>query len=94
MVHTGDDPAFVALSIVIAVFASYAAPDLGARVRRRDAGLRWVRGAGAAVATGGGIWSMHFTGMLAFETGTPGSGERYGTAIFPANHRMPDGCPA
>ncbi|KMO35079.1 histidine kinase [Methylobacterium variabile] len=71
MVHTGYDPAFVALSIVIAVFASYAALDLGARVRSRDAGPRWVWGAGAAVAMGGGIWSMHFIGMLAFEMGMP-----------------------
>ena len=67
MVHTGYTPLLVALSIVIAVFASYAALDLGARVRRPDAGPRWAWGAGAAVAMGGGIWSMHFVGMLAFE---------------------------
>jgi PAS domain S-box-containing protein len=69
MVHTGYNPLLVALSIVIAVFASYAALDLGARVRRPDAGPRWAWGAGAAVAMGGGIWSMHFVGMLAFEMG-------------------------
>ncbi len=71
MVHTGYDPAFVALSVVIAVFASYAALDLGARVRSRDVGPRWAWGAGAAIAMGGGIWSMHFVGMLAFEMGLP-----------------------
>ncbi|AWN49351.1 hybrid sensor histidine kinase/response regulator [Methylobacterium terrae] len=71
MVHTGYNPAFVALSIIIAVFASYVALDLGARVRRPDPGPRWVWGAGAAVAMGGGIWSMHFIGMLAFEMGMP-----------------------
>jgi len=71
MVHTGYDPTFVALSVVIAVFASYAALDLGARVRGRDAGPRWAWGAGAAIAMGGGIWAMHFVGMLAFEMGLP-----------------------
>ncbi|TXN05992.1 response regulator [Methylobacterium sp. WL64] len=69
MVHTGYNPLLVALSIIIAIFASYAALDLGARVRRPDAGPRWAWGAGAAVAMGGGIWSMHFVGMLAFEMG-------------------------
>nr|WP_279602457.1 MHYT domain-containing protein [Methylobacterium sp. E-005] len=32
MVHTGYDPVLVALSIAIAVFASYTALDLGGRV--------------------------------------------------------------
>ena len=40
MAHTGYNPLLVTLSIVIAVFASYAALDLGARVRRPDAGAR------------------------------------------------------
>ena len=71
MIHTGYNPALVALSIVIAVFSAYAALDLGARVRRPDAGPRWAWGAGAAAAMGGGIWSMHFVGMLAFEMGLP-----------------------
>ncbi|TXN17373.1 hypothetical protein FV219_00260, partial [Methylobacterium sp. WL122] len=44
MVHTGYNPLLVALSIVIAVFASYAALDLGARVRRPDVGPRWAWG--------------------------------------------------
>ena len=69
MVHTGYNPALVGLSIVIAVFASYAALDLGARVRKPDVGPRWAWGAGAAVAMGGGIWAMHFVGMIAFEMG-------------------------
>ena len=71
MVHTGYNPALVGLSIVIAVFASYAALDLGARVRKPDVGPRWAWGAGAAVAMGGGIWAMHFVGMIAFEMGMP-----------------------
>ncbi|MCJ2090097.1 response regulator [Methylobacterium sp. E-005] len=71
MVHTGYNPALVVLSVVIAVFASYAALDLGARVRKPDVGPRWAWGAGAAVAMGGGIWAMHFVGMIAFEMGMP-----------------------
>ncbi len=61
----------MALSIVIAVFASYAALDLGSAhppARFRSA-LAWA--AAAAFAMGGGIWAMHFVGMLAFEMGMP-----------------------
>ncbi|SDA18883.1 PAS domain S-box-containing protein [Methylobacterium sp. UNC378MF] len=71
MVHTGYNPALVALSIGLAVFASYTALDLGARLRGPVAGPRWPWIAGAALAMGGGIWSMHFVGMLAFEMGMP-----------------------
>src|SRR5438874_11823572 len=56
----------VVLSVVIAISASYAALDLGGRV---TAASGWVRSAwlsGGATAMGFGIWSMHFTGMLAF----------------------------
>ncbi|MHB2206066.1 MHYT domain-containing protein [Methylobacterium sp. CM6257] len=71
MVHTGYNPALVALSIGIAVLASYTALDLGARIRGPVPGPRWPWIAGAALAMGGGIWSMHFVGMLAFEMGMP-----------------------
>ena len=71
MVHIGYNPALVALSIGLAVFASYTALDLGARIRGTVAGPRWPWIAGAALAMGGGIWSMHFVGMLAFEMGMP-----------------------
>lgn len=72
----GFNPALVALSVAIAMFAAYTALDLGARARgAADGTLRsgsrglWI--AGAAVTMGGGIWSMHFIGMLAFEMGMP-----------------------
>lgn len=71
MVHTSYNPALVALSIAIAIFAAYTALDLGARVRSAVARLRWLWVVGAAIAMGGGIWSMHFIGMLAFEMGMP-----------------------
>ena len=69
--HTGYDPALIALSLAIAVFASYTALDLGSRVRTAEAGPRWAWIVGAATAMGGGIWSMHFVGMLAFKMGVP-----------------------
>ncbi|MEG9526765.1 MAG: histidine kinase, partial [Hyphomicrobiales bacterium] len=71
MVHTGYNPALVALSIGISIFASYTALDLGARIRGPVPGAQWPWIAGAALAMGGGIWSMHFVGMLAFEMGLP-----------------------
>src|SRR5713226_10542331 len=60
------DPYLVALSILVACVASYTALDIGGRIRgsRRWARLAWL--ATAAMAMGGGIWSMHFIGMLAF----------------------------
>ncbi len=60
------DLRLVALSILVAISASYAALDLGGRV---TAARGWIRSgwlAGGAAAMGFGIWSMHFTGMLAF----------------------------
>jgi NO-binding membrane sensor protein with MHYT domain len=58
--------ALVALSVLIAVFASYAALDLASRV---TAAIGWTRALwvlGGACAMGTGIWSMHYIGMLAF----------------------------
>ena len=58
--------ALVALSVLIAMFASYAALDLAGRV---TAAGGWARAAwllGGAGAMGTGIWSMHYIGMLAF----------------------------
>jgi len=56
----------VALSFVVACFASYTALDLAGRIR---ASRGWIWGAWlatAAISMGGGIWSMHFIAMLAF----------------------------
>src|SRR5256712_3585064 len=60
------DYALVALSVLIAMFASYAALDLAGRV---TAAGGWTRAAwllGGAGAMGTGIGSMHYIGMLAF----------------------------
>ena len=65
------DPHLVALSIAIAITASYTAFDVAERMR---ASAGWARRAwlgGAALALGGGIWSMHFVAMLAFQLPMP-----------------------
>ncbi len=56
----------VALSILIAISASYTALTLAARVAaaRGRARLAWLLG--GSIAMGSGIWSMHFVAMLAF----------------------------
>jgi PAS domain S-box-containing protein len=56
----------VALSVLIAMFASYAALDLGGRVTAAGGWTRAVWLLGGASAMGTGIWSMHYIGMLAF----------------------------
>jgi NO-binding membrane sensor protein with MHYT domain len=67
MVVAGShDPYLVALSILVACFASYTALDLGGRVGAAPEHLRLAWLAAAAITMGGGIWSMHFIGMLAF----------------------------
>ena len=67
MVVTGTyHPYLVALSILVACLASYTALDLGGRVEGRPGTARRVWLAAAAITLGGGIWSMHFIGMLAF----------------------------
>ena len=60
------DPYLVALSILVAALASYTALDLGGRVAAARGLARRVWLAAAAIAMGGGIWSMHFVAMLAF----------------------------
>jgi PAS domain S-box-containing protein len=58
--------ALVALSVLIAMFASYAALDLAGRVTAAGGWTRvfWLLGGAGAMGTG--IWSMHYIGMLAF----------------------------
>src|ERR1700689_2198196 len=65
------DYRLVVLSVVIAIFASYAALDLAGRV---SAARGWVRSAwlgGGAAAMGVGIWSMRYIGMLSFSMSMP-----------------------
>jgi PAS domain S-box-containing protein len=62
----------VLLAIAVSVLASFTALSIADRYRlaptRRTRAI-WL--AGAAVAMGGGIWSMHFIAMLSFDLGIP-----------------------
>src|ERR1700709_1387344 len=62
----------VAVSVLIAVFAAYAALDLAGRltVARGVARFAWL--GGGALAMGFGIWTMHYVGMEALEPPVPG----------------------
>ena len=67
MVITGTyDLYLVALSILVASFASYTALDLGGRVAPAQGPTHRIWLTAAALIMGGGIWSMHFVAMLAF----------------------------
>ena len=60
------DARLVVLSILIAIFASFTALDIAARIRATESRMHRVWVSAAAVALGGGIWAMHFVAMLAF----------------------------
>jgi len=61
------DPGLVLLSYAIAVFASFTALELAARIGESQGTFRkiWIGSCGCAM--GGGIWAMHFTAMLAWK---------------------------
>ncbi|HTE43933.1 MAG TPA: MHYT domain-containing protein [Gemmatimonadaceae bacterium] len=67
---THESP-LVALSVLIAMCASYTALALAGRVAvaRGRTRLAWLLG--GSVAMGSGIWSMHFVAMLAFHLPVP-----------------------
>ena len=61
------DYRLVALSVFISILAAYAARDLSERISDARGGvwLAWL--AVGAAADGIGTWSMHYTGMLAYQ---------------------------
>lgn len=63
---SGQNPVFIALSIVIAILASYAALEILERVKTLSGTDRrnWLLG-GAGIF-GFGVWSMHFIGMIGY----------------------------
>lgn len=66
------DLLLVGLSYVISCCGSFAALRLARQLRKSAAEDRWVWLGLAALAMGGvAIWSMHFIGMLAFDSGMP-----------------------
>lgn len=65
------DLQLVALSVIVAIVASYTALELGARVSQTHSRTSFSWLVGGAAAMGSGIWSMHFIGMLAFHLPIP-----------------------
>ncbi|RCJ18999.1 PAS domain S-box protein [Nostoc sp. ATCC 43529] len=65
------DLRLITLSIAIAIFASYTALDLAARVTAAKASAKVAWLIGGAMVMGIGIWSMHFVAMLALSMATP-----------------------
>jgi diguanylate cyclase (GGDEF)-like protein/PAS domain S-box-containing protein len=59
------DYRLVALSVVLAMVASYAALDLAGRVTSAHGRVRAIWLGSGAAAMGLGIWAMHYVGMLA-----------------------------
>ncbi len=65
------DPRLVALAIFVCLLASFVGLKLlgHARASKEQSRTSWLALAG--IATGCGIWAMHFIGMLAYEPGVP-----------------------
>ncbi|HXT15751.1 MAG TPA: ATP-binding protein [Gemmatimonadaceae bacterium] len=65
------DPLIVALSVLTAMLAVYVALDLTGRVAAANGLPRAAWVLAGALATGVGMWTMHFTGMLALRLPVP-----------------------
>jgi diguanylate cyclase (GGDEF)-like protein len=65
------NPWLVCLSVFVAILVSYTALNLAIRVSSATGPSARLWHAGGAIAMGGGIWSMHFIGMLAFSLPIP-----------------------
>ena len=62
---------FLLLSYSVAVLAAWTALDLFQRLKGREGRDRAPWLGAAALAMGGGVWSMHFIAMLGFDPGAP-----------------------
>lgn len=60
-------PGLVVLSLAVILFASFTSLSLADRLLASSGRTRLAWLLGAAMALGGGIWSMHFVAMLAFQ---------------------------
>jgi NO-binding membrane sensor protein with MHYT domain/two-component sensor histidine kinase len=65
------DPLLIVLSIAVAILASYTALDLAGRFGSAGGPAGAIFLTASALTMGGGIWAMHFIGMLAFSIATP-----------------------
>jgi NO-binding membrane sensor protein with MHYT domain len=61
------DYRLVALSVLLAILASYAALDLAGRVTTARGRAQFVWFTTGSVTMGAGIWAVHYVGMLALK---------------------------
>ena len=74
LAQTSYQMGLVVLSYAIAVLGSFVALTAARRIRGSQGRIQWMNVLTAGAALGGiGVWSMHFTGMLALKLGM-GSG--------------------
>jgi diguanylate cyclase (GGDEF)-like protein/PAS domain S-box-containing protein len=71
MITTGYDLRLVALSVALAIVASYAALDLAGHITTARGRMRVVWLVAGASSMGLGIWAMHYVGMLALNMPIP-----------------------
>ena len=71
MLIVSYDPVLVVASVLVAIMAAYTGLRLASGLSQLDAATRKQEIAKAATALGGGIWSMHFIGMLAVQIPVP-----------------------
>ncbi|GGY78194.1 hypothetical protein GCM10011613_23490 [Cellvibrio zantedeschiae] len=70
LIHGTYNPWLVTLSILIAIGSSYIGLQIAAMASRAPKGMHaQIALLTGSLAMGGGIWSMHFIGMLAFRLG-------------------------
>lgn len=67
MLPVSYDPILVVGSVLVAIMASFTGLRLASGLRNHSVPVRKQQIAKAAIALGGGIWSMHFVGMLAVQ---------------------------
>jgi two-component system, sensor histidine kinase and response regulator len=71
MLHGRYDYSLVCLSVMLAIFAAYAALDLAGRVTSSHGYARAFWLSAGASAMGVGIWTTHYVGMLALSMPMP-----------------------
>lgn len=71
MHSAGYDPILIAASVLVAVMAAFTGLRMASGLSQLEPAGRRPRIAKAAIALGGGIWSMHFIAMLAMVLDTP-----------------------
>ena len=67
MLTVSYDPVLVVASVMVAIMASFTGLRLASGLSQLESKTRKQEIAKAAMALGGGIWSMHFIGMLAVQ---------------------------